>query len=92
MRERLSTHTRARRPGSGLSGPIFSGPDDWGIFVLSLQIPDINDFFGKRAEHFDAGGIRELEQKSNSSPITLETNVMPVMDRKHQAFAGCLAE
>jgi len=49
-------------------------------------------FLGNEPEHFDAGGIRELEQKSNSSPIALETNVMPVMDRKHQAFAGCLAE
>ena len=28
MRERLSTVFGARRPGSGLSRPIFSGPDD----------------------------------------------------------------
>lgn len=52
----------------------------------------MRDFLGKRAEHFDAGGIREVEQKSNSSLITLESNVMAVMDRKHQAMAGCLAE
>jgi hypothetical protein len=29
VREGLSTATCARRPGSGLSGPIFSGPDHW---------------------------------------------------------------
>lgn len=33
-----------------------------------------------------------MEQKSNSSLITLESNVMAVMDRKHQAMAGRLAE
>ena len=30
--------------------------------------------------------------KSNSSLITLESNVMAVMDRKHQAISGCLPE
>jgi hypothetical protein len=37
MREGLSTGPRARRPGSGLSGPIFSGPDDCVDLVNFLQ-------------------------------------------------------
>ena len=36
MREGLSTGPSARRPESGLSGPIFSGPDDCADLVQSL--------------------------------------------------------
>jgi len=37
MQERLSTGPVSRRPGSGLSGPVFSGPHDCGVLVNSLQ-------------------------------------------------------
>jgi len=37
MREGLSTGPAARRPGSGLSGPIFSGPHDCADLVNRLQ-------------------------------------------------------
>jgi hypothetical protein len=36
MREGLSTGSDARWPESGLSGPIFSGPDDCADLVFSL--------------------------------------------------------
>ena len=36
MRVGLSTGPGARRPGSGLSGPIFSGPHDCADLVNSL--------------------------------------------------------
>lgn len=41
MREGLSTGPCARRPGSGLSGPIFSGPDDCADLVKFYQHADI---------------------------------------------------
>lgn len=37
MRDGLSTGVGARRPGSGLSGSIFSGPDDCADLVNFLQ-------------------------------------------------------
>jgi len=37
MREGLSTGTAAKSPGSGLSGPIFSGPVACGDLVNSAQ-------------------------------------------------------
>ena len=40
MREGLSTAPAAKRPGSGLSGPIFSGPHDCADLVNSLQVHD----------------------------------------------------
>jgi hypothetical protein len=45
MREGLSTAPCARRPGSGLSGPIFSGPDDCADLVNSFQPYEIAMIF-----------------------------------------------
>jgi hypothetical protein len=54
----LSTEPGAKRPGSGLSGPLFSGPHDWAGLVNSLQALGIAMFFRGRPNHFDAGGAR----------------------------------
>ena len=58
MREGLFTAHVAKSPESGLSGPIFSGPDDCADLVQSLQVSDTELFFIRAAEHFDAGGVR----------------------------------
>ncbi len=58
MRVGLSTDPDARWPGSGLSGPIFSGPNDCADLVNSFQATGIAMFFRAQPEHFDAGGIR----------------------------------
>ena len=46
MREGLSTGPGGKWPGSGLSGPIFSGPDDCVDLVNFLQATEIMTFFG----------------------------------------------
>jgi len=46
MREGLSTDIGAKRPESGLSGPIFSGPHDCVDLVNFLQATEIMTFFG----------------------------------------------
>ncbi len=58
MRVGLSTGPGARRPGSGLSGPIFSGPHDCADLVNSLQAAGNATFFRGRPEHFDGSGVR----------------------------------
>jgi hypothetical protein len=58
MRLWLSTGPAVKRAGTGLSGPIFSGPHDCAILVNSLQASGIAMFFRGRPEHFDAGGAR----------------------------------
>ena len=55
---RLSTGPGARRPGSGLSRSIFSGPHDCADLVNSLQAAGNATFFGGRPEHFDGSGVR----------------------------------
>jgi hypothetical protein len=40
MRARLSTDAGAKRHGSGLSGAIFSGPDDCAVMVNFFQVPE----------------------------------------------------
>ena len=57
MREGLSTGPGAKRPGSGLSGPIFSGPDDCAISVNSLQDTVTKQILRAAPEHFDASGV-----------------------------------
>ncbi|MCC5961146.1 MAG: hypothetical protein JJU08_17585 [Rhodobacteraceae bacterium] len=65
MREDLSTVPAARRHGSGLSGSIFSGPDDCTDLVFSFQAHDNIEFFRDFRKNFDAGGAREKEHRSN---------------------------
>ena len=66
MREGLSTGSDGRRPGSGLSGPIFSGPDDCAVLVFSFQTIEITTVNPLPAEHFDFRVARregtEIEQ------------------------------
>ena len=45
MRLGLSTSVGAMRHGSGLSGPILSGPDDCADLVHRLQASDPNTIF-----------------------------------------------
>ena len=58
MREGLSTAPAAGPSGSGLSGGIFSGPDDCADLVNSFQRPETIEFFERAPEHFDASGVR----------------------------------
>jgi hypothetical protein len=53
MWEGLSTGCRARRPESGLSGPVCSGPDDRANLVNSSQCVEISEFNPLPSEHFD---------------------------------------
>ena len=53
MRERLSTGSGAGWLGSGLSGPIFSGPDDCASLVNSSQVIEFKEFNILPAERFD---------------------------------------
>ena len=53
MPEGLSTDPGARRPGSGLSGPIFSGPHDCAGLVNSSQGIEFERVNLLPAEHFD---------------------------------------
>jgi hypothetical protein len=53
MREELSTVPAARRHGSGLSGSIFSGPDDCASLVNSSQDIEFAEVNLLPAEHFD---------------------------------------
>ncbi|EEW23705.1 hypothetical protein Rsw2DRAFT_3356 [Rhodobacter ferrooxidans] len=64
MREGLSTGPVARTPESGLWAQVFSEPHDWHIPVFSLYAPDIAEFSGLLAEHFDFGGIRKMGPRS----------------------------
>jgi hypothetical protein len=45
MREGLSTGLDATRPESGLSGPIFSGPDDCAVKVNFVQVTESGKLF-----------------------------------------------
>ena len=65
MRVELSTGPGAKSPESGLSRPIFSGPDDCADLVNSWEASQNAYLFQAEAEHFDAGGIREKEHNSN---------------------------
>lgn len=47
----------AKRLGCGLSGPIFSGPHDCLISVLSLQTNETKGFFFGVSEHFEVRGM-----------------------------------
>ena len=58
MRDGLSTGPCAGGHGSGLSGPILSGPHDCADLVNSFQGAGIATFFRGLPEHFDAGGVR----------------------------------
>jgi hypothetical protein len=53
MRVGLSTGPGTKRPGSGLSGPIFSGPDDCASLVNSSQDIEFTEVIFPPAEHFD---------------------------------------
>ena len=53
MQEGLNTGPRARRPGSGLSGPIFSGPHDCADLVNSSQDIEFAEVNLLPVEHFD---------------------------------------
>jgi hypothetical protein len=53
MREGLSTAHAAKPPESGLSGPIFSGPDDCASLVNSSQDIEFAEVNLLPAEHFD---------------------------------------
>jgi hypothetical protein len=64
MREGLSTALASGWPGSGLSGPVFSGPHDCHIPVSSIYAIDFHEVSEDPPEHFDFGAIREMEQKS----------------------------
>ena len=65
MRVWLSTDVLARWPESGLSGPIFSGPDDCADLVNSLQASEKHRQCGYMAKHSDASGVRKKELGSN---------------------------
>jgi hypothetical protein len=66
MREELSTDAGARWPESGLSGPIFSGPDDCADLVdysQPIEIKTVNPFL---SEHFDfRGALRKGAEIEN---------------------------
>ena len=68
MRQRLSTDLRARRPGSGLSGPIFSGPHDCADLVNSLQRAGNMVFSKSTPLRFDIGGTRRNRTTIELSP------------------------
>ncbi len=60
MRERLSTGSNARKLGSGLSGPMFSGPDDYADSVNLTHPPVFQPFLFNLSEWFHteaAGGV-----------------------------------
>ena len=57
LRIRLSTGQSAKWPGSGLSGPIFSGSDDCSSLVNRFQASEIDIFFRGRPEHFDGSRV-----------------------------------
>lgn len=66
MRDGLSAGLDARRPGSGLSGPIFSGPHDCAVLVNFLQAIEVDELNPHPAKHLDFRVARregtEIEQ------------------------------
>ena len=70
MRVGLNTGPGARRPGSGLSGPIFSGPADCTDLVNSFQATELAVFFPGLPEHFDAVGARR--NGTDREPVNAE--------------------
>jgi len=57
MREGLSTAAGAKRPGSGLSRPIFSEPVACAILVNCCQVLDIDALNYAPSEHSDFRGV-----------------------------------
>jgi hypothetical protein len=57
MREGLFTGSGGRGPGCGLSGPLFSGPDDCADLVNSSQDIEFERVNLLPAEHFDFRNI-----------------------------------
>ena len=70
MWDGLSTGVGARRPGSGLSGSIFSGPHDCADRVNSLQVTEKKPFQEVLLEHFDGSGVRADGLKTGRSIIS----------------------
>src|SRR6056297_3500486 len=68
MRVGLNTGMGAGRAKTGLSGPIFSGPDDCADLVNSFQATGIAMFFRVLPEHFDPGGARRDGTETERSP------------------------
>ena len=67
MREGLSTGPRAKRPGSGLSGPIFSGPVAFAGLVNFHQVVEIVLDNHVSAEHFDFRGTFSRRNRNRTS-------------------------
>ena len=79
MRVGLSTGMGVRRPGSGLSRPIFSGPHDCADLVNSLQDSENKKFSEERREHF--GGSRVSRDGTALEPWPIV--VIRVIVRSH---------
>ena len=65
---KLSTGPVAGWLESGLTGPIFSGPDDCASLVNCLQVYEIAIVFYLLAEHFDVSGVRRNGTQIERSP------------------------